>query len=56
MVVSGYLLAVQGQTYYGSHIVLSAMHSILNELVQSLILSIKVVCSLVEPIHVLLTL
>ena len=56
MVVCGDLLSVKSQSYYSSHVIIGAMHSILNKLVKSLILAIKIVCGLVEPIHILLTL
>ena len=56
VVVGGHLLAVQCQTYYGSYIILGAMHTILDKFVQALVLTIKVVGGLVEPIHILLTL
>lgn len=54
VVVSRHLLSIQGETYYCSHIVLSAMHAILNKFVKSLIFAVKIVCRQIEPIHVLL--
>ena len=54
VVVSRYLFPVQCQTYYSSHVILSAVHTILNKLVKSLILSVEIISRLVESIHVFL--
>lgn len=55
MVICGYLLPIERQPYYCSHIIRSVMHSILNKFIQSLVFSIKVVRGLIEPIHIFLT-
>ena len=56
VVVGRNLLPVESQTYYRSDIILSAMHAILYELVQTFVLSIKVISRLIEPVHVFLAL
>ena len=56
MIIGRYLLAIQCQTYYSSHVVRCVVHTILYEFVQPFVLSIQVICCLIEPIHILLTL
>ena len=54
MIICWNLLAIECQTNNCPYVILSAMHAFLNELVKSLVFAIKVVCGLIEPIHVFL--
>lgn len=56
VVVGRDLLAIEGQTYYRPHVILSVMHSLLYELIQTLLFAIQIVCGLVKPVHVFLAL
>lgn len=55
VVIGRYLLPIERQPYYCSHIIWCVMHSILNKFIQSLVFSIKVVRGLIESIHIFLT-
>ena len=55
VVVGRHLLSIEGETYYGSNIILSAMHAILYELIQSFVFSIEIIGRQVESVHILLT-
>ena len=55
VVVRRHLLPIQSEAYYGSNIILSAVHAILDKLIQALVFSVEVVCRQIEPVHILLT-
>ena len=55
VVVRRHLLPIQSEAYYGSNIILSAVHAVLNKLIQALVFSVEVVRRQIESVHILLT-
>ena len=55
MIVCGHLFPIEGKAYYGPHIIGGVMHrSLGHEFVEALVLSVEIIGSLIESIHVFL--
>ena len=54
VVVRRHLLPIQSEAYYGSNIILSAVHAVLNKLIQALVFSVEGVRRQIESDQILL--